>query len=93
MEFWSIIWDEVDDPDGNVQHITEHGLTIEDVELVLTQPASEGTSKSSGLPAVWGFTADRRYILVVYEEVDKDVIRVVTAYEVPEKRTKKRKRK
>ena len=38
-------------PDGNVQHIAELGLEIEDV---------------------------------VYQEIDGDTIRVVTAYEVPE---------
>jgi hypothetical protein len=25
----AIIWDLEDDPDGNVQHITEHGVTVE----------------------------------------------------------------
>ena len=84
MNFQSIIWDEDDDPLGNVQHIAEHDLTIDDVEFVLTLPDSEGTSRSSGLPAVWGETEDGRYIIVVYEQIDDETIRVVTAYEVPE---------
>ena len=35
MRFVEVIWDDEDQPDGNVQHIAEHGLTIEDVEQVL----------------------------------------------------------
>ena len=27
-----------DEPDGNVQHIAEHDLTVEDVEYVLENP-------------------------------------------------------
>lgn len=84
MDFLSIIWDEVDDPLGNVQHIAAHDLTIDDVEFVLTQPLSEGASNSSGLPTAWGFVPDGRYIIVVFEQIDVDTIRVVTAYEVPE---------
>jgi len=85
MCFTSILWDLEDDPDGNVQHIAEHGLEIEDVEWVLGTPESEGRSNSSDLPAVWGHTPAGVYIIVVYQEIDKDTIRVVTAYEVPER--------
>ena len=84
MPFDLIIWDLDDDPDGNVQHIAAHGLTIEDVEEVLSNQTSEGTSASSGRPCVWGYTPDNVYIIVVYEELDPGTIRVVTAYEVPE---------
>ena len=28
----SVIWDDDANPDGNVNHIAEHGLTIEDLE-------------------------------------------------------------
>lgn len=84
MDFRSILWDPEDDPLGNVQHIEDHGLSIEDVEYVLGGPTSEGSSRSSGLPAAWGYTPSGEYIIVVYEQVDDDTIRVVTAYEVPE---------
>lgn len=86
MYYTSILWDSEDDPDGNVQHIAEHDLGIEDVEWVLGAPDNEGTSKSSGLPAVWGYTPEGIYIIVVYQEICVDTIRVVTAYEVAEKR-------
>ena len=86
MDLFRIIWDEPDDPDGNVQHIAEHGLTIEDVEEVLANPANEGASKSTGRPCAWGYTLESIYIIVVYEQIDRDTIRVVTAYDVPEPR-------
>ena len=85
MHFSSILWDADDDPDGNVQHIADHGLDVEDVEWVLGAPISEGTSESSGLPAAWGFTPDGTHIIVIYDQIDGDTIRVVTAYEVPER--------
>lgn len=84
MNIFRILWDHPDDPDGNVQHIGEHGLSIDDVEEVLVNSTSEGTSASSGRPCVWGYSLERIYIIVVYEEIDPDTIRVVTAYEVPE---------
>jgi uncharacterized DUF497 family protein len=87
MSFFRILWDAPDDPHGNVQHITEHGLEIEDVEEVLTNPTSEGVSESSGRPCVWGYTLENIYIIVIYEEVDVDTIRVVTAYDVHEPRS------
>jgi hypothetical protein len=93
MSFSSIFWDQDDDPLGNVQHIAEHDLTIEDVEEVLGSPASEGHSKSSGLPAAWGHVPDGRFIIVVYEQIDQDTIRVTTAYEVPEPSPKRKRRR
>lgn len=79
-----VIWDDPDDPNGNVQHIADHGLDIVDVEEVLANPTSEGVSQSTGRPCVWGYTLENDYIIVIYEEFDEDAIRVVTAYDVPE---------
>jgi len=90
MEVWSFFWDAEDDPNGNVQHIAEHDLTVEDVEHVVKHPTEEGTSKSSGLPVAWGYTPDDRFIIVVYEEVAENTVRVTTAYEVPERKWKRR---
>ena len=67
---------------GNIQHIEEHGLTVEDVEYVLSNPVKEGFSRSSGLPCVFGYTPDDVYIIVVYDEIDEDTVYPVTAYEV-----------
>jgi len=38
MRYFQVIWDDESNPEGNVQHIAEHGLTIEDVEHVLENP-------------------------------------------------------
>lgn len=77
-----IIWN--DEPAGNVEHIEEHGLTVDDVEQVLANPESEGVSRSSGLPCVFGHTPDGTHIIVVYELIGADTVYPVTAYEVPE---------
>jgi uncharacterized DUF497 family protein len=90
MEFWSFFWDEEDDPEGNVEHIAEHDLTVEDVEHVMKHPTDKGFSKATGFPAVWGYTPDGRFIIVVYEEVAEHTVRVITAYEVPERKRKRR---
>jgi hypothetical protein len=80
---WShVVWDPT--PGGNVEHIEEHDLTTDDVDHVLENFHSEGVSRSSGLPCVFGYTPDGRYIVVVYEEVDAETVVPVTAYEVSE---------
>jgi uncharacterized DUF497 family protein len=84
MDFFQIIWDDENDPNGNVEHIAGHGLTMEDVEYVLRNPINEGVSRSSRFPVIWGYTADEVFIIVVYEQVGEGAVRVITAYEVPE---------
>ena len=77
-----IIWNI--EPGGNVEHVEEHGLSVEDVEHVLTNPESKDVSRATGQPCVFGHTPAGIYIIVVFEQVDKDTINPVTAYEVPE---------
>jgi len=84
MKYFQVIWDDDDRPDGNVQHIAEHGLTIGDVEHVLENPTSEGVSSSTGRPCCFGYTLGGDFIIVVYEQVDAETIYPVTAYEVLE---------
>jgi uncharacterized DUF497 family protein len=84
MRFVQIIWDDDDLPEGNVQHIAEHGLTMGDVEYVIENPTKEGASNSTGRPCCFGYTPGGDFIIVVFEQVDEDVIYPVTAYEVPE---------
>jgi hypothetical protein len=84
MRHFRIIWDEDNNPEGNVRHVAEHGLTVEDVEHVLQHPAGEGTSRSTGLSCSFGYTPGGDYIIVMYEFADEDTIYPVTAYEVPE---------
>jgi hypothetical protein len=88
MTFLRILWDDPQDPYGNVQHIAEHGLDAEEVEEAVGSPCKEGVSHSSGLPILWGYTLEGVYILVVYEQIDDETIRVVTAYPVVESQGK-----
>ena len=82
--YFQVTWDHEDDYHGNIQRIAEHALAMEDVEHVFNNPTGEGGSHSSGLPCCFVYTADGRYIIVVYEQVDEDSICPVTAYDVPE---------
>jgi hypothetical protein len=92
----TIIWDLEDDPDGNVQHLLDHDVTVDEAEEVLLEPGnSRASSRSSGLPTVFGWTSTGRHLGVVYEIVDDDpfMLRPVTAYEVPPPASKKKRRK
>lgn len=82
MKWTHVIWDSL--PGGNVEHVEEHGLTVEDIEYVLDNYDYTDLSQSSGSPCLFGYTADDRYIIVIYEEVDAHTIVPITAYEVPE---------
>lgn len=77
-----IIWD--DSPGGNIEHIEEHGLTIEDVEHVIQFSKGSGVSATTGWPCAFGYTSAGTYIIVVFQQVDTDTVCPITAYEVPE---------
>jgi uncharacterized DUF497 family protein len=83
MPYDAIIWDLDDDPDGNVQHCAEHGVTKEEVEQVLQNISDVDVSRSSGRPIVFGDTSAGRHLMVVYETIETDTVYPVTAYEVP----------
>jgi uncharacterized DUF497 family protein len=85
VRYVSIIWDADDDEGGNVRHIAEHGLTVEDVEYVIEHAASEERSRSSNRLCVFGYTLSGDHIVVVIDEMDEDTIYPMTAYEVPER--------
>lgn len=85
VAYIDIIWDLDDDPDGNVQHIAEHGLTKEDVRWVFEHPVRHDVSRSSSRPLVFGYTPDDVYIVVVHEQVDEQTVYPVTAYEIEDK--------
>jgi hypothetical protein len=81
VPFFDFLWTE-----EIVEHLAEHGISQDDFEQVVCNPTSKGVSRSSGLPIAWGYTADGRYVLAVYEELDDCTILPVTAYEVDEPR-------
>ncbi len=84
MRYLQVIWDDDDLPEGNMRHVAEHGLTIDDVEHVLENPWEEGVSAGTERPCCFGYTRGGEFIIVVYEHVDDETIYPITAYEVPE---------
>lgn len=79
----AILWDPDDDPEGNVQHCADHGVSKEEVEEVLENPTDGDLSRSSGRPVMFGDTGTGRHLMVVYKEVDLSTFYPITAYEVP----------
>ena len=77
MKWTHVLWDPT--PDGNVAHVEEHDLTTDEVDYVLENYDSSGTSQSSGRPCVFGYTPDGRYIIVIYDEVGEDTVIPATA--------------
>jgi hypothetical protein len=77
------IWDLEDDPEGNVQHIAEHGITQDEVASVFKDPNSvTELSRSTGELLTKGWTDTGRYVVVVWEHVDDDPLTVypITAF-------------
>lgn len=84
MAWLEVIWDLEDDPDGNIQHIAEHGLSQDEVEEVLNYPTGHDKSNSSGRPIAFGYTSTGKFIAVIYEEFEAAVLYPVTAFETEE---------
>jgi uncharacterized DUF497 family protein len=80
-----VLWDLDDDNEGNVQHIAEHGLTKEDVENVLEHPQGIGDSRSSDRKIAFGYALSGEKIAVLFDIIDEDTVRPVTAYEVDDR--------
>jgi hypothetical protein len=79
MGYLTVIWDLDDDPEGNVQHMAEHDLTKDEVEEALANPEKRSTSRSSGFPVIFGETSTGRCIAVVFQEIDPDTAKPITA--------------
>ena len=83
----TVIWDDAGDPDGNTDHVAEHGLTPDEVDEVLlddTIPVAQ--SRSTGRPCKFGWTSTGKHIIVVWDILHDDPLMIypVTAYKVPE---------
>ena len=76
-------WD--DAPGENVEHVTEHGLTIDDVEHAFENIVRITQSRSSDKPALFGLTPSGEMIFVSYhvdyDDEGKQFIYVITAYQ------------
>jgi len=86
MEFVGItqlIWDLEEDPEGNIQHILDHGVTTEEVEDVLFNSANPAEfNPANGTMNTEGFTATGRLILVAWIWADQEagIAQPITAY-------------
>jgi hypothetical protein len=83
MFYHAIIWDLDDDPNGNVYHCAEHGVSKVEIEEILENPEDFDLSRSSGCPVVFGTTQTGRHLMIVCELIDSDTVYAITAYEVP----------
>ncbi len=54
MDVWSFFWDDENDPNGNIEHIGEHDLTVPDVEHVLKNPTDERDQQIQRVPRSLG---------------------------------------
>ena len=86
MRFDSILRALEDDPEGNVHHCAEHGVTVKEVEEVLKNATEADTSRSSGQLVVFGNTSTGRHLMVVCEVIDRDTVYPITAYDVPRRK-------
>ena len=88
MPFDSIVWDLDDDPDGNVRHCAEHGVTKEEVEEVFQNATDADVSRSSGRPEE-GTTMTMRHVsrdrrLTPEEAARYKAVREQVAEELPD---------
>jgi hypothetical protein len=65
--------------DEIVQHLAEHGISPDEFDEVVLDPVFETKSRSSGLPAVYGWTSTRRMLLCVHQPLNDLQIEPVTA--------------
>ena len=95
MPFDSIIWDLDDEPEGNVQHLLEHDVSVQEAEEVLL--SRESRTERSRLHDSWstfGWTSTGRHLLVAWQHVQDDPLTMypITAYDVPPPRRRKHER-
>lgn len=64
----TLVWDEDDDPRGNVAMIRLLGLTKEDIEYVFSHGATDpDVSNMAGWPTLFGDAEDGRFVAVIYK--------------------------
>lgn len=75
-----VFWD---DDGRNVEHCEDNKVSTDEVEYVFDRALlfDVTTSKSSGLPMLFGETWTKRRIAIVFEFRDPYTVRPVTAYE------------
>lgn len=80
MPWYDFIWNV--EPGGNVLHIAEHGVSVDEAESIVCRPIAVGSSRSTGRPMATGVTPHGRLLVVIYEFIDDVTVYVITAFEV-----------
>lgn len=76
MPYYDFFW-----TDEIVEHLEQHGVSVEEFKQVVMSPEAIGESRSTGRPCCWGETAGGRFLFCVFEKIDRDTILPVTAFE------------
>lgn len=63
-------------------HLDQHGISVDEFELIVQHPDGNGNSRKTGRPFAVGQLDDGRTILCVFEFLDSITIVPVTAYEI-----------
>lgn len=79
MAYFEFIW-----IDSVVEKLLEREISTEDIVGIMSAPAGQDLSRSTGLPVAFGHLADGRFVIVVYRWLDQFTVQPITAYEVPE---------
>mgnify|MGYP000113429967 CR=1 FL=1 len=77
MPWVDVLW-----TDENESHLRANHVSRDEAEYVIRNPIAYDVSESSERPIVFGYTANRRKLAVVYEVVDSITVYPITAYVV-----------
>jgi len=66
------------------EHLAEHHVSPEEFEAVVSDPAFEDVSRSTGNPIAFGSTDEGRHLCCVDRRLDEDSIEPVTACDAGE---------
>ncbi len=91
MRIEELLWD-----DENIEHVRRHGITEEEVEQVVFDPATR-KERTGGRFSIrrylfWGTSMAGRYLLVVLDHLGDVLFRPVTARDMTEGEKKRSRR-
>ncbi len=87
MPWFDVFW-----TDERVEKLAEHGVSQDDFERIVMRSANHSQSRSgTGREVAFGKSEDGRHLICVYELLGDGVtVLPITAYEVPERKRRKR---
>ncbi len=75
MAYYEFHWD-----DETIEHIAEHGVSVDEFERVVMHPESLGESRSTGHPMAIGVGDEGRTLVCIYELVDDFKVYPITPF-------------